>query len=63
MPVMDSVSSFECAGLAEGLFHGMELVAGIGEGAAVEAGGISEAASVRHVAEEPQRTHLHGIVV
>ena len=60
---LNAVDTGQGQRLAERLFHGMELMAGIGEGAAVEAGGIGEAASVRHVAEEPQRIHLHGIVV
>jgi len=45
---------------AEGFFHGVELVAGIGRGAVMEPGGIGEALGVRHVNEEPQRFQLHG---
>ena len=44
---------------AEGLFHGVELVAGIGRGAIVQAGGVGEASSVRHVNEHPQGSHFH----
>jgi hypothetical protein len=45
--------------LAEGLFHDMELVTGIGRGAVVDAGGIGEAVSGCHVNEDPQRFQLH----
>ncbi len=46
---------------AEGLFQGVELVAGIDRGAVVEAGGIGEALGVRHVNEHPQSINLHGM--
>jgi len=39
----------------------VELVAGIGRGAVVEAGGIGEALGVRHVAENPQSINVHGM--
>jgi hypothetical protein len=45
---------------ANGLFHGVKLVAGIDRGAVVDAGGIGEALGVRHVNKHPQRVHLHG---
>jgi hypothetical protein len=45
--------------LAEGLFHGMELVAGIGRGAVVDASGVGEAVSGCRVNEDPHRFQLH----
>jgi len=44
-------------------FEGVERLAGVGRGAAMEAGGVGEALGDRHVAKDPQRIQLHGIML